>query len=57
MTLEDLVKASRDHADMTASDLELASNREEHVRQTARANEAETLAQALYDLYISSLTV
>lgn len=46
--------AARDHADRLASDLELCSTREEHVRLTARANEAENIANELY-AYIVSL--
>jgi hypothetical protein len=52
--IDDLVTAAREHADRMASDLELCSTREEHVRLTARTNEAETIANDLY-AYIVSL--
>lgn len=54
MDIHDLMTAARDHADRLASDLELCSTREEHVRLTARANEAENIANELY-AYIVSL--
>lgn len=53
MNIDDLVVAAREHADRTASDLELCSTREEHVRLTARANEAETIANDLYTYIVS----
>jgi hypothetical protein len=49
----DLAAAARDHADRMNNDLELCSTREEHVRLTARTNEAETIAQTLYDHVVS----
>jgi hypothetical protein len=49
----DLAEAARDHADRMNNDLELCSTREEHVRLTARANEAETIAQTLYEHVVS----
>jgi carbohydrate-selective porin OprB len=45
--------AARDHADRMNNDLELCSTREEHVRLTARANEAENIAQDLYEYVVS----
>ena len=54
MDIDDLMVAVREHADRMTSDLELCSTREEHVRLTARANEAETIANDLY-AYIVSL--
>lgn len=45
--------AAREHADRMTSDLELCSTREEHVRLTARANEAETIANDLYQYIVS----
>jgi hypothetical protein len=51
--IQDLVTAARDHADRIASDLELCSTREEHVRLTARANEAENIATDLYNYMVS----
>lgn len=53
MNIDDLVVAAREHADRMASDLELCSTREEHVRLTARTNEAETIANYLYAYIIS----
>ena len=47
--------AAREHADRLASDVELCSTREEHVRLTARANEAENIANDLYK-YVITLT-
>jgi hypothetical protein len=55
MNLEDIVVLAREHADSLSSDIELCKDREEHVRITARANEAEQIAQDLYDLHISIL--
>ena len=55
MNLEDVMFAARVHADSLANDIELTATREEHIRITARANEAETIAQALYELHISQL--
>jgi len=56
VNIDDLVVAAREHADRMTSDLELCSTREEHVRLTARTNEAETIANDLYE-YIVSLVV
>ena len=53
MDIYDLSAVARDHADRMNNDLELCSTREEHVRLTARANEAETIAQALYEHVVS----
>lgn len=53
MDIHDLAAAARDHADRMNNDLELCSTREEHVRLTARTNEAENIAQSLYDYVIS----
>lgn len=53
MNIDDLVVAAREHADRMASDLELCSTREEHVRLTARTNEAETIANNLYEYIVS----
>lgn len=52
MSIEDLYKAAREHADRLRGDVELASSRVEHVRLTARLNEAETLAAELYEMVI-----
>ncbi len=53
MNIEDLYKAAREHADRLRGDVELASSRVEHVRLTARLNEAETIALELYQMVIS----
>jgi carbohydrate-selective porin OprB len=53
--IHDLMTAAREHADRLASDVELCSTREEHVRLTARANEAENIANDLYT-YVIALT-
>lgn len=53
MNIDDLVVAAREHADRMTSDLELCSTREEHVRLTARTNEAETIANDLYQYIVS----
>lgn len=53
MNIDDLVVAAREHADRMTGDLELCSTREEHVRLTARTNEAETIANGLYEYIIS----
>lgn len=53
MDIDDLVVAAREHADRMTSDLELCSTREEHVRLTARTNEAETIANDLYQYIVS----
>ena len=55
MDIDDLMIAAREHADRMTSDLELCSTREEHVRLTARANEAENIANDLYN-YVITLT-
>ncbi len=55
MDIHDLMTAAREHADRLASDVELCSTREEHVRLTARANEAENIANDLYT-YVIALT-
>lgn len=55
MDIHDLMTAAREHADRLASDVELCSTREEHVRLTARANEAENIANDLYN-YVITLT-
>jgi hypothetical protein len=54
--LEDILHFAREHAASMASDLELAATREEHVRLTARTNEAENLINQLERLHIEILT-
>ena len=43
----------REHAARLLNDVELASTREEHIRLTARANEAETIVHQLQDLLLA----
>jgi hypothetical protein len=52
MNIEDLATDARQHADLIRNDVELASNREEHIRLTARLNEAEKLADGLRDAVV-----
>jgi phosphotransferase system HPr-like phosphotransfer protein len=54
--LEEILYAAREHAASLTSDLELAATREEHVRLTARTNEAETLVTRLERLHLEALT-
>jgi len=55
LSLEEIQHQARALADNLASDIELCKDREEHVRISARANEAEALAQLTYDAFIQSL--
>ena len=55
LSLEEIQHQARALADNLASDIELCKDREEHVRISARANEAEALAQLAYDAFIQSL--
>lgn len=55
LSLEDIQVQARALADNLANDIELCKDREEHVRISARANEAEALAQLAYDVFIQSL--
>jgi hypothetical protein len=56
MNLEDILYAAREHAASLLNDVELASTREEHIRLTARANEAESLVTDLQSLYLEEVT-
>ena len=56
MSLEEILYTAREHAACLANDLELAANREEHVRLTARTNEAENLVTSLEHLHLEALT-
>jgi hypothetical protein len=56
MILEDILYAAREHAASLINDVELASTREEHIRLTARANEAESLVTDLQTLYLAQVT-
>jgi phosphotransferase system HPr-like phosphotransfer protein len=54
--LEEILYAAREHAASLTSDLELAATREEHVRLTARTNEAENLVAQLERAHLEALT-
>ena len=56
MSLDDILYAAREHAASLLNDVELASTREEHIRLTARANEAEALVSDLQTLYLTQVT-
>jgi phosphotransferase system HPr-like phosphotransfer protein len=43
----------REHAAKLINDVELAATREEHIRLTARANEAETLVNELEKILLT----
>lgn len=50
MTLNDILVTAREHAERLHQDVQLASTRIEHVRVTARANEARNLVHYLETL-------
>lgn len=50
MHLSDIIEIAREHSERLHSDIKLSSTRIEHVRVTARANEAVNLLQALENL-------
>jgi hypothetical protein len=54
--LEEILYSAREHAACMLNDLELAATREEHVRLTARTNEAENLVTQLERLHLEVLT-
>lgn len=54
MNIEDLYHAAREHADRLRNDIELAASRIEHIRLTARLNEAEAMAEGLRQLVITN---
>ena len=51
--IQDLAAAARNLANQLLNDVELTSTREEHIRITARANEADKLATNLYNLAVT----
>ena len=53
--LEEISFLLREHAACLNSDVELAATREEHVRLSARANEAESISTRLHRVIISIL--
>jgi hypothetical protein len=50
LNLSDIIELAREHSERLHSDIKLSSTRIEHVRVTARANEAANLLQALENL-------
>lgn len=53
--LDDTVVQMRELCQRLKSDIELASTRAEHVRLTARANEARLIYDALYTVHVQNL--
>lgn len=53
--LEELAYQIREHAACLLNDVELAATREEHIRLTARANEAENLGDMIQELLLQEL--
>ena len=53
--LEDISFKIREHAASLLNDVEQAATREEHIRLSARANEAEALSDTIQRLLISEL--
>ena len=53
--LEEISFKIREHAASLINDVELAATREEHIRLSARANEAEALSDTIQRLLISEL--
>ena len=51
--LEEMFHKAKAHADLLLNDVELASTRENHIRLTARANEAQHLANELHSLVVT----
>jgi hypothetical protein len=54
--LEEILYTLREHAACLANDVELAANREEHIRLMARTNEAENLVTRLERLHLEVLS-
>jgi hypothetical protein len=50
LNLSDIIEVAREHSERLHSDIKLSSTRIEHVRVTARANEAVNLLLALEKL-------
>lgn len=53
MTVLDLLHDAKEHASRLKNDIELCATREEHVRISARANEADRLVEQLAKLVLS----
>lgn len=54
MSLSELTETARRLAEQLFHDVEQAGNREDHIRVTARANEARKLADSIEALAVSS---
>ena len=54
--LEEIAYQMREHAASLLNDVEQAATREEHIRLTARANEAENLGDMIQQLLIQELS-
>jgi hypothetical protein len=55
-TLEEIAYQMREHAASLLNDVEQAATREEHIRLTARANEAENLGDMIQQLLVEELS-
>lgn len=53
MDIRDIALAAREHAELLLNDIELCQTREEHIRLTARANEADRMATDLFEYVVS----
>ena len=53
--IEEIAYRLREHAASLLNDVEQAATREEHIRLTARANEAEALGDTIQRLLVSEL--
>lgn len=51
MTVKEILNAASEHAERLAADIPLASTRMEHVRVTARANEAAHILASLQKFF------
>ena len=54
--LEEVAYQMREHAANLLNDVELAATREDHIRLTARANEAENLGDMIQKLLVEELS-
>jgi hypothetical protein len=54
--LEEIAYQMREHAASLLNDVEQAATREEHIRLTARANEAENLGDMIQQLLVEELS-
>ena len=51
--MNDLLHQAKEHASRLKNDIELCSTREEHIRISARANEADRLVEQLLNIALS----